>query len=239
MEIEVNGLYAVAARMTTILHILGTIFHQAWQEHAFKQYHSPDRDSYFSSIFNYFIFFYVISAIAFVFVVKLVFPWLIGPNYQGAVSFVYLLTVSTVLGGMSSFFDIAYQCAKQTKRSFPAVFVNAVAVLTLNYILVNTPLKANGVIVSIIITYFFYFSYRFYDTRRYFKIRATPRLVVPALLLLICSIPFYLIDNPWLNIGWCIMSLAVSIISLPKQAKAFFITTFSSKIRRKIQNSSS
>lgn len=230
--LEANGLYAVAARMTTMLHILGTIFQQAWQEHAFKQYHSPDRNSYFSSIFNNFIFFYVISAIAFVFVVKLVFPWLIGPNYQGAISYVYLLAVSTILGGMSGFFDIAYQCAKETKRSMPAVFVNAVAVLSLNFILVK-PLGVYGVILSIIITYIFYFAYRFYDTRRYFAISVTPRLAVPILLLFVSAVPFYMTDNIWLNTAWAIIALVLSIMSLPRQAREFFSTMVLSKVHRK------
>lgn len=230
--LEANGLYAVAARMTTMLHILGTIFHQAWQEHAFKQYNSPDRDSYFSSIFNNFVFFYIISAIAFIFVVKLIFPWLIGPNYQGAINFVYLLTVSTILGGMSSFFDIAYQCAKETKRSVPAVFVNAIAVLTLNFILIK-PLGVYGVILSIIITYIFYFAYRFYDTRRYFTISVTPRLVPPILLLFASAVPFYMTDNIWLNIAWAILALALAIMSLPRQAREFFSTMVLSMVHRK------
>ena len=230
--LEANGLYAVAARMTTMLHILGTIFHQAWQEHAFKQYNSPDRDSYFSSIFNNFIFFYIISAIAFIFVVKLIFPWLIGPNYQGAINFVYLLTVSTILAGMSSFFDIAYQCAKETKRSMSAVFVNAVAVLALNFILIK-PLGVNGVILSIIITYFFYFAYRYYDTRRYFTISVTPRIIVPIALLLACAMPFYWLGNVWLNIACAVVALAISVLSLPRQAKDFFSTMFLSKLHRK------
>ena len=233
--LEANGLYAVAARMTTMLHILGTIFQQAWQEHAFKQYHSPDRDSYFSSIFNNFIFFYVISAIAFIFVVKLIFPWLIGPNYQSAITFVYLLTVSTILGGMSGFFDIAYQCAKETKRSVPAVFVNAIAVLALNFILIK-PLGVNGVILSIIITYFFYFAYRYYDTRRYFTISVTPRIIVPIALLLACAMPFYWIGNVWINIACALVALAISVLSLPRQAKEFFSTMFLSKLHRKKSN---
>ncbi|UKI45144.1 MAG: polysaccharide biosynthesis C-terminal domain-containing protein [Porphyromonadaceae bacterium] len=74
-----------------------------------------------------------------------------------------------LLGAMSSsFFDLGYQCAKDTKRAIPAIIL--VAIINVASNLVITPLLGvHGVIISNFISYLVLGIYRFIDTKRYFK----------------------------------------------------------------------
>ncbi len=230
--LEVNGLYAVASRMITILHTIGIIFTQAWQENAFKHYHNPNRDSLFSSIFNNFMFFYTSCGVIFIFGVKLIFPILIGPSYQSAIQYVYLLTFSSLIASYSNFFDIAYQCAKETKRTVMAVFCIATSVISLDFILIK-PFGVSGIILALIISYFFYFFYRFYDTKKYFRISLDKRLLIPIIILVLSAIPFYLSKSIVVNIAWLIFAILIIYIAMPQTTKRFVTDTLFAKFKRK------
>ena len=168
----------------------------------------------------------------FIFLIKILFPFMIGPNYQPAVPLVYLLAISTMCGGVGGFFDIAYQCAKETRRSVAAVMLNAATVITLNFILIK-PLGVYGVILSILITYLFYDIYRYYDTKRYFSIVVSPRLLGPFVLIVASAVPFYLSKNPLIDIAWTAVAIGIIYAIMPSRTKQFITGTLLTKFRRK------
>ena len=85
----VNGVYAVAVKFTMILQTLAVIFYQTWQETAIAQYHTGDRDDFFSKIFNIYVYVLVGLLIIYTFVLKLSYGWLVGENYQTSVVYLY------------------------------------------------------------------------------------------------------------------------------------------------------
>ena len=74
LGLDVNGVYAVAFRFNSIIYILSTIFYQAWQETAILQYNSPDRDKFFSKMFNSYIGIQAILLTAYAFSLKIIYP---------------------------------------------------------------------------------------------------------------------------------------------------------------------
>ena len=62
LGLSYNGIYAVALRFTSILQTLVTIFYQAWQETAIRQYESKDRNKFFPDMFNGYIYIYFRSS---------------------------------------------------------------------------------------------------------------------------------------------------------------------------------
>lgn len=232
LGLEINGYYAVAARMNTILYTMGVIFYQTWQENAFRQFDSPDRDKFFSEIFNNFIFVVLTMFIIYVFGIKLVFPWLIGPSYQQSVMLVYPLALVTIFSTTSSFFDIAYQCAKETARSVPAIIVTAIVVLALNFILVK-PFGVYGIISSALLSYIVYSIYRFYDTRRYFILTPTWKLVLPFAVVAFSSLPFYLNTNPLIDMIWAAIALCGCLFAMPVNTRLQLIGMMKRKFTKK------
>ena len=213
--IDANGIYAVAFRFNGIILTLSTIFYQAWQETAILQYNSQDRDKFFSKMFNTYIGVLAILLTAYTFTLKLFYPVIVDANYQESVNYLYPMGISAVIFALSAFFDMGYQCAKDTPRTLPAIFLAAVVNLVCNLVLVKY-IGVYGAIITSIITYLVLFIYRLHDMKRYFKLSLYNSSIIAAVLIPVGAIPFYLVDAWWGLIVYMIAACILSYYSIPK-----------------------
>ena len=213
--IDANGIYAVAFRFNGIILTLSTIFYQAWQETAILQYNSQDRDKFFSKMFNTYIGVLAILLTAYTFTLKLFYPVIVDANYQESVNYLYPMGISAVIFALSAFFDMGYQCAKDTPRTLPAIFLAAVVNLVCNLVLVKY-IGVYGAIITSIITYLVLFIYRLHDMKRYFKLSLYTSSIIAAVLIPVGAIPFYLVDAWWGLIVYMIAACILSYYSIPK-----------------------
>lgn len=213
--IDANGIYAVAFRFNGIILTLSTIFYQAWQETAILQYNSQDRDKFFSKMFNTYIGVLAILLTAYTFTLKLFYPVIVDANYQESVNYLYPMGISAVIFALSAFFDMGYQCAKDTPRTLPAIFLAAVLNLVCNLVLVKY-IGVYGAIITSIITYLVLFIYRLHDMKRYFKLSLYNSSIIAAVLIPVGAIPFYLVDAWWGLLVYMIAACILSYYSIPK-----------------------
>lgn len=195
LGLEATGIYAVAIRLTSIVQILTTIFYQAWQETALRQYNSPDRNRFFSEMLNGYIFVLSALVIGFCFVVKMNYGWLVDDNYSASVLYLLPGAVSSAVFAVSAFFDLGYQCAKDTKRILPSVMGCAALSVALNFAVVPI-LGVWGVLADSIVCYLVLCTWRWHDMKRYMTLRIEKRTLLPVSLLLITAVPYYL-DTAW------------------------------------------
>ena len=225
LGLEMTGIYAVAVRFGGLIHTLSNIFLQTWQENAIQQYNSHDRDDFFSKVFNYYIYVLCFTLIAFTFTLKICYGWIVGANYQESLEYIYLINLSTILFAITVYFELPYQCAKDTKRAIPSIILTATVNLTLNFIL--TPiLHIYGVILTAIISYLTLIIYRWIDTRRYFTLYFQARTLIPVGLILFSAIPFHLNENHIIDALYIVFSIIVLFIFTPKELKASIIKKF-------------
>jgi len=195
LGLEANGVYAVAIRFTSVIQTIAIIFYQAWQETAILQYNSPDRDRFFSRMFTGYVFFLGALFVAYAFLLKLNYGWLVADQYEGSLRYIYPLGVAAVIFALSAFFDMGYQCAKDTARTLPAIVASAIINVALNFALVPL-LGMPGVVLTLILTYLVLFVWRWHDMKRYFRLRLPRQVVVVPLVLCIGAGVFYA------NLGW-------------------------------------
>ena len=212
LGLDVNGIYAVAIRFTGIIYTLAIIFYQAWQETAILQYHSPDRNRFFSKMFNSYIFLLAIILIGYAFVLKVNYSWLVASEYQESLKYIYPLGLSAIIFALAAFFDMGYQCAKDTPRTLPAIVLSAIINVVLNFLLIK-PLGVYGVMLTQLVTYLVLFIYRWHDMKRYFELTIDKSSAIPVLIMLACAIPFYLSSNLWLDIA--VMFVAIAVMAWP------------------------
>ena len=205
--LDVNGVYAVATRFTGIIYTLAIIYYQAWQETAILQYNSPDRDRFFSKMFNSYITLLGLIFVGYVFLLKVNYGWLVASQYSESLNYIYPLGLSAVIFAAAAFFDMGYQCAKDTKRTLPAIVLSAVVNVVLNFLLIK-PLGTYGVIVTQLVTYLVLFIYRWHDMRRYFILRIGRLTAVPVAVMLVSAIPFYSNLHWWGDIIFMLAAIA-------------------------------
>ena len=221
----INGVYAVAIRFTGIITTLGLIFYQAWQETAILQYNSADRNRFFSKMFNGYIFLLSMILVGYVFMLKVNYGWLVGPEYQASIKYIYPLAVSAVIFAIVAFFDMGYQCAKDTMRTLPAVLLAAFVNVSLNFLLINS-LGVYGVIITQFITYVVLVTYRWFDMKRYFTLTVNPRIIIPISIVALSAIPFYFNGKPWVDMTFMVVALVLILWSCGKEIRSLVLSKF-------------
>ena len=225
LGLDANGVYAVATRFTGIIYTLAVIYYQAWQETAILQYNSPDRDRFFSRMFSSYITLLGLILVGYVFMLKVNYGWLVAEQYQESLNYIYPLGLSAVIFAAAAFFDMGYQCAKDTKRTLPAIMLSAAINVVLNFLLIK-PLGVYGAIVTQLVTYLVLFIYRWHDMRRYFVLKIGKLTAVPVAVMLVSALPFYHTQGVWLNVLYMILALACIIASCDKDVRDLILSKF-------------
>ena len=229
LGLDINGLYAVATRYTGIIMTLAVIFYQAWQETAILQYNSPDRNRFFSKMFNGYIFLLSAILVGYVFMLKLFYPLLAHGGYRESLNYIYPMGVSAVIFAIVAFFDMGYQCAKDTPRTLPAIVLAAVVNVALNFALIR-PLGVYGVIVTQLVTYLVLVIYRWFDMKRYFVLKIHYRVLVPVAMVLLSAVPFYFSTNPLLDIAFMVVALLIIVWACGRDARAMLLSKFTKTV---------
>lgn len=227
-DLKQAGIYGIAVRLSGIIHNLAIIFYQTWQENAIQQYNSSDRDIFFSKVFNGYIFVLVLVLIGSAFTIKIC-SWIIGPNYQNGLQYLYLLGISMTLAAISNYFYLPYQCAKDTKSVIPSVVILASTNVLMNFILVPK-FGIYGVVFTAILSYTFTTIYLWKDTKKYFKLYFYHRTFIPIVFLIISILPFYIFKNHYLDATYIFVSFSIIFYSLPKNSRKEFLMKIKNKV---------
>lgn len=169
LGLEENGQYAVLTKFSFLLFTIATIFYQTWQQNALEQYNSPDRDSFFSKIFNSYLYIFCGLTTVAPFIIRLSYPLIISTEYQPSSAYMYCNSIFVMTCAMANFFELGYQCSKNTRRLLPSILLATLLNLTGNYLLIPF-WGLYGVIASGTITYIIALIYRVIDTRKYMTI---------------------------------------------------------------------
>lgn len=222
-----NGIYAIISKFSSILFVIANIFYQTWQQNAIEQYHNSERDAFFTSVFNNYV--YVLCSLASVFslYLKSCFHWLVSAEYYISANYLFANSLVIVGYALSAFFEIGYQCSKQTSRLLPSIFAAAILNVGLNIVLTQF-LGLYGIITSSIVTFFGLFAYRWYDTRRYMKIRIQYQSLSPIILLVLSGISFKFASSPTTSLTLALTFTAVSIIIMPRTFRDILLKRISS-----------
>ncbi len=229
---DANGLYAVAMKFASILETFSLIVYQAWQETAIKQYGSQDKNQFFSSVLYAQMYLFSLFVVVAVFIIKWNYGWLVDADYQVSALYLYPLGVSVIFFSLSSFFDMGYQCSKETARNLPGVLSATVVNVMLNTLLVKY-WGIWAVVFTSIITYIFFFLYRMIDSRRFFKVSVPYAGIIPLSVVAIGALIYYQVSG----IGWQCASLLLLIVGgvvvMPRYIKEQVLHIVLSKLCKK------
>ena len=210
-----NGLYAVAVKFACILEALTLIVNQTWQETAIRQYADADRDSFYSKIFNTYLWFLVIVVVGVSYVVRFSYGYIVGSEYQESVWLVYPLVLSSMLLSLLVFYDVAYQCSKQTSRQLPCLVIALFISIASNYFF-SKWWGLYGILASINVTYIFMLIYKVIDTRRYMLLTINYRSIMMIGLLILSGVMYYVLTETLSLVVYFVVACAASFVICPK-----------------------
>lgn len=164
-----NGIYSMATKFPTVLTTITTIFYLAWQESAIKEYHSPNRDEFFSSIFKrYYVLLFTLAICAFP-ATRFVIELLVSADYRSSWQYTGFLYLAAIFSALSSFLGLGYQISKETTRSFATTVFSAFLNLGINIACIKW-IGLHAASFSTFAAYAFLLIVRIQHTKRYFKL---------------------------------------------------------------------
>lgn len=165
-----NGIYTVANKFPTVITTISGIIYFALQEAVIKEYKSPDRDRFYSTVFEKYYSFLFGLVLCGIPSTKVVITLFTGSDYKIAWQYTSFLFISTVFSALSSFLGIGYQISRDTKKSAYTTISAAVINILLNCLLVRF-IGLHAATLSTLLSYVILFVIRIFHCRKYFTLK--------------------------------------------------------------------
>ena len=215
----VNGLYAVAFKVPTLLILVSGIFSEAWQYSAVTDGNDGDRNRFFSKVFDSFQFVVFLGASGLILFAKVFTDILLDVSYADAWQYMPLLTFATVFSSLVTFMSSVYVKHKRSVNSFVTAMIGAVSNIILNLLLIPK-FSAQGAATATLLCYVIVYIIRAIDTQRYEKFNTKPITVLLNTLIITvqCATMLFEVKLWWL---WGLISVtAIGLINIKAMISA-------------------
>lgn len=212
-----NGIYSAANKFASVFMSLYNIFNITWTESAAININLPEKDEFFSKIFDVTLRFFGALAIGIIAVLSLAFGLLINEQFGEAYNQVPILMVGGVFNVLVIFVGSIYVAKKITKEIAKTSIIAAIINVIINISLIKY-MGLYAASLSTLIAYLTMFVYRFIDSRKYVKLKVNKGLVLSLLIMLAGSVFAYYSGN---NIIKIIDIGIVSVYALLINKKSF------------------
>lgn len=222
---EINGLYAAAYKVPTLLTYVVIIFNDAWKLSAVAE--SENREEcarFYSGVFKYYI--AVMFSVGAILAVgaQIFSKILFAESYFSAWIYIPILSAATVFTALDTFLGSAYFTVKRTGMSFWTSFIGAVLNVALNIILIPSDSIIGGAVgasIATLISYFAVFVIRTVTMHKFIPFRMYPvRLILNTVMITAIAV----IMTAWgSDIKGILAACAVLLISLVFNGRDIFL----------------
>lgn len=178
-----NGLYATANRIPTILLLVANIFGDAWQISAVTERDKEARCRFFSNVSNVYVSVAFLTGSVLILFSKIIMKIMVSSSYYIAWQFIPILVMATTFACLSQFLGSVYMVGKKSIATLINTMIGALINIGLNILMIPS-LGAQGAGIATFISYFSMFFIKAIHTRRYIKIKWNmPKLCLNSIIL--------------------------------------------------------
>lgn len=222
-----NGLYAVAAKYSTILNSAFSIFELSWSESAALHIDSSDKNEFFSRVANTVIRLFGSLSLILIAIMPFVFSILTGEGFEDAYSYAPLIVASVFLNTLVGFYSAVYLAKKKSREvmntSIIAVVINIAVALAL-----LPALGVYAVLIAPSISFVIVAIVRHYDVKKHVDITYEKILFLKLFLLYALIVYLYFLNSSLSNV----LSLFIALATGYSMNKLMISKIFNSGIKR-------
>jgi len=152
-----NGLLAISYKIPTIINTVQTIFMQAWQISAIKEYENGD--DFYKQMFEHFNLLMCVSCSVLIFLTRPLATFLYAKDFYNAWQYVPLLLVSSVISGAAGFIGPILAANKDSKTMAKSAIWGSVTNIVLN-VLLTYLMGVQGAVIATVISSYVMYIYR-------------------------------------------------------------------------------
>ena len=187
--VAVNGLYAAASKIPTILAAGTQIFSQAWNLSAIREFNREDRGGFFSNIYGSYNFVLTAGCSALILLNIPLARILFAKDFFVAWEYVSLLVITAVFSALSGFFGSIFSAVKNSRVFAVSTLMAAILNAVLNWILIPR-YGALGGAASTAVSFFAVWMIRYIYASRYIRMKVRLARDLAAYALLVIQVVF-------------------------------------------------
>ncbi len=209
---DVNGIYAVAYKIPTILQAVYSVFAQAWIYTLYDTYKTEEGRRYIEKVYELYSF-VLCGGCSFLIATTIpVAHFIYKKGFYEAWKYVPVLLLSIVFLGLGNFLGGFLNIYKKSKIIARLSMLSSVINLILNYILIVCFKDAMGAAVATAITFFVSYSFDLYYAIKIGKVNPKVfKQLVTFCILIIQAILMIITENVIISIGICILILVINV----------------------------
>ncbi len=194
-----NGLYAISNKFSTIISSLTGVFNLSWSESAALHINSPDRDEFFSDVFNTIMKLFTAMGVGMIACMPFVFPLLINSKYNDAYNYIPYLVLGSVFNVAICLYSQVYLAKKLSRQVATTAVIGAVINILINIVFIKY-IGLYAAAISTAISYFVMMVYRHIDLKKYVNIKISKGFIINTIIIFSYSIFLYYQHDFILNI---------------------------------------
>lgn len=231
ISVSASGVYAVSSKIPTILTIFQTIFSQAWNLSAIKEFDKKDEDGFFAKAYNVYNVCLILICSGLILMNIPLAKMLFAKDFFEAWQCSSILLVSIVFSSLSGFLGSIFSAVKNSRIFAISTIISAVVNTILNIVMI--PIwGAVGAAIATAISFAAIWIIRYICAKKYIDFKINLPRDIFAYLLLFLQIVFERMNNHC-YIGQ-IGVLIILMIMYFKDVKSF-AGTFISKLLRRVK----
>ncbi|MEO5893973.1 MAG: polysaccharide biosynthesis C-terminal domain-containing protein [Ferruginibacter sp.] len=189
-----NGLFAIALKLPTIVVMISGIFTMAWIEKSIQVYNSDTRDEYYTSVFEKFFSLLFCAIIFLISSTKPLLKLIVQSSYYEVWKLLPFLYLAVGFQALSSFYGTGYLNSKRTKEALYTTIYGA-GVTVISGLMLIPFAGLIGASISILLGYLVMFGVRAVKTREYFRIKLPIEKMIAINIILIITSLITISDN--------------------------------------------
>lgn len=216
----VNGIYAVAYKIPTMLQTIHTVFSQAWIFTLYDSYKTEEGLKYIAKVYDFYSFIFCICCSALIMLAKPIAKILFSNDFFQAWKYVAPLLLSVVFTSMANFMGSFLSIYKKSIDVAVMAIINAVINIVLNYVFILVMDDAMGAAVATAITFFVSWCLNTYKGIRlsHIRLKLKKQIFIFAVLVVQSIVNIYV-----KNIIWSGCFLAVILVCNIENIQFFIV----------------
>lgn len=194
LGIALNGIYAVANKLSNIINTFFGVFNLAWTENVVRSMNDSDSNKYINKMFLVIFQIYLAGITGIINVLPFMFGFLVNENYNDAYAHVPILLLAMFFSGLAATIGSIYIAYGKTKEISFTTFLAGVCNVLVHLLMINR-FGLYAASVSTLVSFGLLFFYRLFAVKKFFDLHSNIGLMIPQAAIYILSWVSYIIEN--------------------------------------------
>lgn len=232
IDYEASSYVSIASKLTMIITLAASVYSLAWQEDAFEKANDKNKNEVYTKMFSVYIAVFSIATAFSIVFVKFLFPFIIGEQYNNALSILPPYFIAIYFSGISTFLGQIFGAEKKTTTLLSSTVLGTIV----NVLIVSMTINSIGIMsipIGSLMGYLVCTIMRYINLHKIIKINIAKKDILYAIIMIVPSIAMFYIQKGLLSfIIFLIILIILAIVFYRKIIVEIIVKIFGRSKKR-------